>query len=293
VPSILFPLVFLLAFAGGLSSVGDTPGFDFRSGYTSFQFVFVLLQAAAFSGVFTGFGVAAAFESGFGRRLMLAAPSRAGIVAGYLLASLGRFAFTAFMLTVVGLLAGMEVDGTSGQYAALILLAFGLNTASTLFGVGFALRTRTIQAAPAMQIPVFTILFLAPVFVPLELLDGWIASVAGVNPITALVQAGRGFISGRARGIGPRVRGRRRADRRHARVGGAVAAQRRVERPLERVAAVGLGRVLVGPVAVLVEERARLVLVGAVVVAGEDHPDEPADRGEGGDHGEDVGDVHG
>ena len=202
VPSILFPLVFLLAFAGGLSSVGNTPGFGFRSGYTSFQFVFVLLQAAAFSGVFTGFGVAAAFESGFGRRLMLAAPSRAGIVAGYLLASLGRFAFTAFMLTVVGLLAGMEVDGTSGQYAALILLAFGLNTASTLFGVGFALRTRTIQAAPAMQIPVFTILFLAPVFVPLELLDGWIASVASVNPLTALVQSGRGFISGVPDGSG-------------------------------------------------------------------------------------------
>ena len=30
------------------------PGFDFPSGYTAFQFVFVLLQASAFGGVFTG-----------------------------------------------------------------------------------------------------------------------------------------------------------------------------------------------------------------------------------------------
>ena len=195
-PSILFPLVFLLAFAGGLSSVGDTPGFQFRSGYTSFQFVFVFLQAAAFGGVFVGFGVAAAFESGFGRRLMLAAPSRAAIVAGYVLAAIGRFAFTAVMLTVVGLLAGMEIDGTSAQYAALLALGFVLNAAATLFGVGFALRTQTIEAAPAMQIPVFLSLFLAPVFVPLDLLDGWIASVASVNPLTALLEAGRGFISG-------------------------------------------------------------------------------------------------
>ena len=56
VPSILFPLVFLIAFAGGLSAVGDVPGFDFPSGYTAFQFVFVFLQSAAFGGVFTGFG---------------------------------------------------------------------------------------------------------------------------------------------------------------------------------------------------------------------------------------------
>ena len=73
IPSIAFPLFFFVAFAGGLSSVGDVPGFDFPSGYTAFQFVFVLLQAAAFGGVFTGFGIAADFESGFARRMMLAA----------------------------------------------------------------------------------------------------------------------------------------------------------------------------------------------------------------------------
>ena len=59
-PSLIFPLFFFVAFAGGLSSVGDVPGFDFPSGYTAFQFVFVLLQASAFGGVFTGFGIAGA-----------------------------------------------------------------------------------------------------------------------------------------------------------------------------------------------------------------------------------------
>ena len=63
-PSLIFPLFFFVAFAGGLSSVGNVPGFDFPSGYTAFQFVFVLLQASAFGGVFTGFGIAADFENG-------------------------------------------------------------------------------------------------------------------------------------------------------------------------------------------------------------------------------------
>jgi ABC-2 type transport system permease protein len=47
-----------------------------------------------------------------------------------------------------------------------------------------------------MQIPVFLILFTAPVYVPLKLLSGWIHAVASVNPATALIEAGRGFISG-------------------------------------------------------------------------------------------------
>ena len=82
-PSLMFPLLFFIAFAGGLSQVQNTPGFDYPNGYTAFQFVFVLLQSAAFGGVFTGFGVARDFEGGFARRLMLAAPNRTGIVVGY------------------------------------------------------------------------------------------------------------------------------------------------------------------------------------------------------------------
>ena len=78
VPSIIFPLFFLVAFAGGLSRISDVPNFDYKPGYTSFQFVFVFLQSAAFGGVFTGFAVARDFESGFARRLLLAraAPQR-------------------------------------------------------------------------------------------------------------------------------------------------------------------------------------------------------------------------
>ena len=63
-PSVIFPLFFFTAFAGGLSSVGNVPGFDFPAGYTAFQFVFVLLQASAFGGVFTGFGIAAGLREG-------------------------------------------------------------------------------------------------------------------------------------------------------------------------------------------------------------------------------------
>ncbi|HEU4392312.1 MAG TPA: ABC transporter permease [Solirubrobacterales bacterium] len=196
VPAVLFPLFFFVSFAGGLSAIASVPGFDFPSGYTAFQFVFVLLQSAAFGGVFTGFGVARDFETGFARRYLLAAANRGGIVAGYALAALVRAVITWTILTVVALLAGMEVGGSGVDLFGLYALAVLVNLTATMWAAGVAMRVRSIQGGPLMQFPTFLVLFLAPVYVPLSLLSGWIHAVASVNPATALLEAGRGFISG-------------------------------------------------------------------------------------------------
>jgi ABC-type multidrug transport system permease subunit len=196
-PSVLFPLFFFTAFVGGLSRIEQVPGFDFPSGYTAFQFVFVLLQSAAFAGVFTGFGIARDFESGLMRRLMLAAPNRSGILLGYAASALVRWITVAAIVTVVALLSHMEIGGDGVDLFGLYALALLLNLAGTLWATGVAMRLRTQQAAPVMQMPVFLILFFAPVYVPLDLLEGWIHGVASVNPVTALLEAGRGLISGR------------------------------------------------------------------------------------------------
>ena len=197
-PSLIFPLFFFVAFAGGLSSVGDVPGFDFPSGYTAFQFVFVLLQASAFGGVFTGFGIASDFENGFAQRMLLAAPNRLGILAGYALAALVRAVTVMVLLFVVALLSGMQVGGGGVDLFGLVVLALLVNMTTAMWSAGVAMRLRTIQAGPVMQMPVFIILFLAPVYVPLQLLDGWIHAVAKVNPFTALIEGGRDLISGQA-----------------------------------------------------------------------------------------------
>jgi ABC-type multidrug transport system permease subunit len=195
-PAIVFPLFFFIAFAGGLSAMANVPGFDFPSGYTAFQFVFVLLQSAAFGGVFTGFGIARDYETGFARRYLLAASNRNGIVAGYALAALTRASITWTILTTIALIAGMEVGGGGVELFGLFGLAVLVNLAATMWAAGVAMRVRSIQGGPLMQFPVFLILFLAPVYVPLSLLSGWIHTVASVNPVTALLEAGRGFISG-------------------------------------------------------------------------------------------------
>jgi ABC-2 type transport system permease protein len=201
-PSVIFPLFFFVAFAGGLARVGDIPGFDYKPGYTAFQFAFVLIQSSAFGGVFTGFGIARDFEMGFGRRLMLAAPHRGAIVVGYMIAAVVRAAFTMCVVTVVALLAGANINGGGVDLVGLYGLAVLVNLAAGLWACGVALRVRSIQGGPLMQVPIFLLLFLAPVYVPLDLLTGWIHSVATYNPVTPLLDAARDLIAGDSTTIG-------------------------------------------------------------------------------------------
>jgi ABC-2 type transport system permease protein len=104
--------------------------------------------------------------------------------------------FTMALLFAVALATGMSVSGNGLDLFGLVGLAFIVNLAAGLFAAGIALRFRTIQAGPLMQTPVFLILFLAPVYVPLSLLTGWIHAVASVNPLTAILNGSRALLSG-------------------------------------------------------------------------------------------------
>ena len=193
-PPLAFPLFFYMAFAGGLSRVGELPGFGYYD-YNAFQFVFVLLQSAAFGGVFIGFSIGADFDAGFTRRLFLAARDRSAVIFGFGAAALIRAAFVWVMVFAVALATGMDVAGDGLELSGLIGLAVVVNVAAFLFAAGMMTRLRTLQAAPAMQIPVFMILMTAPVYVPRGLLTGWVHSVAQVNPMTAVIEAGRGLMA--------------------------------------------------------------------------------------------------
>jgi ABC-2 type transport system permease protein len=153
-------------------------------------------------GAFTGFSIAGDFENGFAKRLMLAASNRSGIILGYTIASLVRVTTTGTLVTAIALLAGIPISGGFDLFG-LIGLAILVNVAATLFGAGVAMLMRTQQAGPMIRTPIFLVLFLAPVFVPLNLLRGWIETVARLNPFTTILDAARGFLAGEPTNVLP------------------------------------------------------------------------------------------
>lgn len=194
-PALIFPLFFYMAFAGGLSGVADIPGFDYYD-YNAFQFTFVLLQSAAFGGVFIGFSIGADFDSGFTRRLFLAAGDRSAVLAGFGAAALVRAMLVWALVFGIALVTGMEVAGSPTDMLGLLSLAVIVNVAAFLFAAGMMTRFRTMQAAPAMQIPMFMILMTAPVYVPRDMIEGWVATATQYNPVTAILEAGRSLMAG-------------------------------------------------------------------------------------------------
>ena len=90
----------------------------------------------------------------------------------------------------------MNVGGSGLDLFGLYTLALIVNVTAVLWASGVAMRLRTMQAGPVMQMPVFLLLFFAPVYVPLALLDGWIHTAARANPVTFILEAGRGLLAG-------------------------------------------------------------------------------------------------
>jgi len=193
-PSLLLPLFMFAAFGGALGAVGGTKGFGYYS-YTAFVFVFVMYMASVFAAVFTTFDVAADFESGFGNRMMLAAPRRLAIVGGYVAIAFYRGVFNIAVVFAVALASGMSVHGSALDVLALLVLALLLNTITTLYGTGVALRFQSTAAGVLVLIPTFMLFFLSPIFIPRHQLSGWLRDAADVNPLTPVLEAGRGFLA--------------------------------------------------------------------------------------------------
>ncbi|MBA2460937.1 MAG: ABC transporter permease [Actinobacteria bacterium] len=194
-PPLLFPLFLLAAFAGGMSGLGAIPTFGYPD-YTTFQFVWVLMVGVAMSGMAAGLALAGDFDTKFDRRMLLATGERTPILAGYTLAGVLRAIVTGVLLFAVGLAAGMEVSGNALELAGLIALVLLFALAVTLWSIGFVFRMRSMKAAPLLQTPVLMAMFALPVYTPRPLLAGWVQAVADVNPLTPILEAGRGLIIG-------------------------------------------------------------------------------------------------
>lgn len=188
------PLFMFAAFAGAMTAVGKTPGFDYYN-YTAFIFVFVLYQASVFVGIFTGIEMAGDFGGGIGDRMMLAAPRRLSILGGYLLFTVVRSFVAIAIVWGLALITGMPVRGNALEVTGLVVLAVMLGIVTTLWAAGVALRMRTITAAALIFLPSFVVLFVTPDFVPRKLLTGWLYTAASINPLTPAVEAGRNFLA--------------------------------------------------------------------------------------------------
>jgi ABC-type polysaccharide/polyol phosphate export permease len=111
-------------------------------------------------------------------------------VLGPMLAAQARSILTTTVVLIAGMVGGVMLPGLA---STLILYLFALlfGAAASFWAIGVALRARTIQAAPIMQLVVFLSVFMSVAYVPQSAMTGWLAAVAQYNPVTYILDAAR------------------------------------------------------------------------------------------------------
>jgi ABC-2 type transport system permease protein len=196
VPSLVMPVFFTLVFAGGFAGIANLPGFPARESIDWFLPLSGLM-GGGFAGMTTGMGVARDLEIGFYDRLLASPAPRRALLGGAVVAALMRSLFPMALVLVVGVIWGAHFQAGLAGVGVLVGTGLGVAALTATWSTAIALRLKTLQAVPLMQMAFFLAVFLSTAQMPLELIDGWLHQVARFNPMTnVLAMARQGFLGG-------------------------------------------------------------------------------------------------
>jgi ABC transporter DrrB family efflux protein len=193
--STIQPVMFVLLFAyvfGGAINVGDV-------GYIDFLLLGILAQTVLFGSIQTGIGLANDLSRGMIERFRSLPMSRSAVLGegGRILADTVRNSFVLLLLVGVGYAIGFRVhNGFPNALRALALAVF--------FGISFSwvsafigISVREVEATQAASfIPIFPLVFVSSVFVPVGTMPVVLETLANISPVTATVDTMRALALG-------------------------------------------------------------------------------------------------
>jgi ABC-2 type transport system permease protein len=188
IPGILAPAIFLIGINGVFGQAATLFGGEID--FTNWIIAVSLLQAAGFSGAATGVNLARDIEQGWFDRLLLGPAPRSVLLTGIVGSASLRALFPSTFVLLIGFAIGIDWPGFDGL-ALTYLFVMGFAAAAACWGTIMALRFKTQQAAPLMQVVVFASILFSTAYAPEELLAGWLEAVAELNPTRYILEGVR------------------------------------------------------------------------------------------------------
>ena len=194
-PPIAISLFFLVIYN---STLGGAAAFIPDLGTNSY--LGFILPLSIVSASLSGAGIAAQnlvrnIESGYFDKLLLTPIKRSALLTGTILSGAVILGLQAALVLGVAVLMGLQIE--TGLLGAVAVVGM-----SVLLGLGFAgftmsaaLGSGSAAVTQSAGFIFFPLTFLAPTFVPLELLSGWLRVADLLNPITYVLQAMRAIIN--------------------------------------------------------------------------------------------------
>ncbi len=189
IPPVFIALFFFIVNIATLTRLTEQiPGFDF----TAFQMATAVLLGV--TGVSRAPGVVLDVHDHYFDRLLLTPVRRTAILLGHMAADVAVAACLTVPIIALGVILGVRFDG--GVLGVLVFMALASlwSLAFAGFGYAIALKTGNPAAVNSSFLLFFPFLFLTSSYVPREQLASWLDTIAGLNPVTYLLEGMRSVV---------------------------------------------------------------------------------------------------
>lgn len=190
-PALFIPLFFFVVNVGALQDFSERgiTGFD----YKAFQLPVAIVFAV--TGVSRATILVTDIQGGYFDRLLLTPVRRLPLMLGLMAADLVNVCALSVPVVALGFAAGVRFETGLLGVVVFILLAGLWGLAFTGFPYAIALKTGNPGAVASSFLLFFPFAFLTTSTLPRDALTGWLATVAGYNPVTYLLEAERSLIT--------------------------------------------------------------------------------------------------
>ncbi len=191
VGSIVNPLIWLVAFGGGLGSflpIGST-------GYIGFIFPGVIMLTVLFTAIFFGLYIVMDKKIDFFKSVLVAPVTRVTLFTGKMLGGCTDAFLQAAILLFFGIFFGIPYSAASVLAIATFILLLAM--AITSLGLAIGSMLNSFEGFGLVQsFVIMPLFFLSGALYPLDNLPGWMVVITRINPLTYIVDGMRGALYG-------------------------------------------------------------------------------------------------
>jgi ABC-2 type transport system permease protein len=175
------------------STLGKAAGFipSLEGDYLNFILPLSIVTSSVAAAGISAQNLVRDLEGGYFDKLLITPLDRAVLLLSPILAGAIVLGLQASAVLVVGLLLGLKPATGLAGLVAVIAFSVLLGTGFAGFTVSAALASGSAAVTESATFVFVPLTFIAPTFVPLELLDGWLKTAASLNPITYVLEAMR------------------------------------------------------------------------------------------------------
>jgi ABC-2 type transport system permease protein len=186
------PVIWLLIFGSLFGSAVEIPGFEGDGTYIDYLAPGIVVMVALFTSGWVGMSLIQDLQRGVADRFLVTPVRRGALIAGGVVQNAIVLAVQSSLIVGMALVAGASFDNGAGGVLALYGVAILLGSALAGWSNAVALLTRTEESLiGAVTFLVTPLAFLSTMFLPAELMPGWIRTAARLNPVNWAVEAGR------------------------------------------------------------------------------------------------------